>query len=318
MKKYDSRKIWRKLWSIGERVSAARKRRRSKNFLQKIFGRDPATPSLTLVDVGASGDLQKSWRGLGNHLRVIGFEPDKEAYEDLVKRSNKKKDGEIVTYLNSALYNKSAEVDFYITRKQMVSSMLLPNEDLIREFPMPERFDVVASRKIKAETLDAALQQAGVKDADFIKLDTQGSELFILQGAAETLRKEVFGVEVELEFAEVYKEQPLFGDVDRFLRDSGFALFDFVDVARWQRANIGASIHGCKSQVIFVNALYMKGKDSFFADARPDASKLLSAVSICILYGCFDYAIALLQEGLKKNIVDAAECRHTMNAIMGS
>ncbi|MBI2594652.1 MAG: FkbM family methyltransferase [Candidatus Colwellbacteria bacterium] len=318
MKQYDLRKIWRKLWSIGERISATRKRQRSKSFLQKIFGRDPAIPPLTLVDVGASGDLQKSWRGLGEYLRVIGFEPDKKAYEELVKRSSKKKDGEMVTYLNLALHNKAAEADFFITRKQMVSSMLLPNEDLIREFPVPERFDIVASRKIKTETLDAALQQAGVQDIDFIKLDTQGSELFILQGAAETLRKKALGVEVELEFAEVYKNQPLFGDVDQFLRNSGFALFDFVDVARWERENIGASIHGCKSQVIFVNALYMKEKDSFFATMRPDKSKLFKAVSICVLYECFDYAVALLQEGLKKNIVDAVEYRHAIHAITRS
>ena len=316
MKYYDPRKIRRKLWSLGKRISAARKRRRSLRFLQKIFGRNPATPPLALVDVGASGDLQESWRGLGEYLRVIGFEPDKEAYENLVKRSSEKKDGESVTYLNFALHNKAAEADFFITRKQMVSSMLLPNIDLIQEFPMPERFDVVASRKIKTETLDAALQQAGVQDIDFIKLDTQGSELFILQGAAETLRREALGVEVELEFTQVYKDQPLFGDVDQFLRNSGFALFDFVDVARWQRANIGASIHGCKSQIIFANALYIKEKDSFFADVRPDKSKLFRAVSICVLYECFDYAIVLLQEGLKKNIVDAAEYRHIIHAII--
>jgi len=36
----------------------------------------------------------------------------------------------------------------------------------------------------------------------------------------------VVGIEVEVEFSELYEKQPLFNDVDNFIRDKGFELFD--------------------------------------------------------------------------------------------
>ena len=61
---------------------------------------------------------------------------------------------------------------------------------------------------------------------DFVKLDTQGTELYILEGMQHTLKRAIFGVEVEVEFIEMYKNQPLFNEVDIFMRKLGFHLFD--------------------------------------------------------------------------------------------
>jgi len=57
-----------------------------------------------------------------------------------------------------------------------------------------------------------------------IKLDTQGSELDILTGAINALRG-VIALEIEVEFNPIYTGQPLFADVDTFLRRHGFVLW---------------------------------------------------------------------------------------------
>jgi len=58
---------------------------------------------------------------------------------------------------------------------------------------------------------------------DLIKVDTQGTELHVLQ-AAELALEHAVAVIVEVEFNPLYEYQPLFGDVDFFLRNRGFEL----------------------------------------------------------------------------------------------
>jgi hypothetical protein len=106
--------------------------------------------------------------------------------------------------------------------------------------------------------------------------------------------------------------------VDALLRELGFQLFDLRH-SYWKRA-AGARYGGPKGQLVFGDALYFKTEDAFGRQlnqiARPsmpvDAdrteppepsaddssaearrSKLLRALSICTLYGYFDYAIEL-------------------------
>ena len=52
---------------------------------------------------------------------------------------------------------------------------------------------------------------------DFIKLDTQGSELDILHGAGSLLDN-CSGLQLEVMFSPLYEGQPLFADVDAYLR----------------------------------------------------------------------------------------------------
>ena len=55
------------------------------------------------------------------------------------------------------------------------------------------------------------------KSPDLIKLDTQGSELDILKSLSSKQLDEVIYIEIEAEFIELYKNQPLFRDIDLYL-----------------------------------------------------------------------------------------------------
>jgi hypothetical protein len=56
-----------------------------------------------------------------------------------------------------------------------------------------------------------------------LKLDVQGLELAVLRGAGAALDR-VLLVESEVEFNLLYERQPLFGEIDEFLRQRGFFL----------------------------------------------------------------------------------------------
>ena len=65
---------------------------------------------------------------------------------------------------------------------------------------------------MSTDTLDSQLALHAIDDIDFIKMDTQGCELPILQGSTVTLERTV-GMQIEVAFSPIYQDQPLFSDV---------------------------------------------------------------------------------------------------------
>lgn len=262
-------------------------------FIDPVFYRYFEQSPLKLVDVGASGGLQGNWGAAGRFLQVIGFEPTETGYAGILDRSNSR-----VKYLNTALYRQRATIELYCTADPEKSSIYLPNRAFLDHFPYPQRFDIVRKIPLDADTLDSQLQEHGIEDVDFIKLDTQGSELAILQGGDSAVQS-AFGLEIEVEFAEVYQGQPLFGDSDNFVRSKGFHLMDFKPYY-WKRVQ-GKTYGYDKGQLVFADVLYLKDMQVFagnlheLQDAGTRKSKVLRAVSICILYGYFDIALEVFE-----------------------
>jgi FkbM family methyltransferase len=225
------------------------------------------------------------------HLRVIGFEPDPHEFAQLKEAGSDPS----MTILPTALHNTSATLPLYIARDRGLTSIFRPNRAFVDQFPEAARFDTTDVQQIAAQPLDRVLDEHGIATVDFIKVDTQGSELQILQGATRTLDTGVFGVEVEAEFNPVYRDQPLFADVDAFLRDRGFQLFD-LRPCYWKRS-AGVALGGPKGQIIWADALYFKS-DETLRNGNGDTSdaaraRAIKAIAISLLYGYADYALAL-------------------------
>ena len=88
-------------------------------------------------------------------------------------------------------------------------------------------FRVVSKEKIFTRHLDEIEE---CPQADFIKLDVQGAELLVLENALQKISNAVV-IETEVEFVEIYRNQPLFGDIQKFMRDQGFVLHKLVDIS---------------------------------------------------------------------------------------
>lgn len=273
-------------------------------FIEPTFSRYYQHWPIVLVDVGARHGLRDYWKCAKKHLQMIGFEPDERSFENLVQTASAK-------YLNIGLYNEKTSLDLYLTRKEGCTSILKPNRTFLDRFPNGESYDILKTIKIKADTLDNQLQENLVNDADFIKMDTQGSELFILEGATESLEN-VFGLEIEVEFVQVYKDVPLFADVDSFIRKLGFQIFD-LGQPYYTRSEFGITYRQQKGHLRAADALYLRTPESFdeilkrIHDNELRKSKVLRALSICFLYGYYDYALEIFN--LAESLFDNDEAK---------
>lgn len=231
---------------------------------------------LGLVDVGASGGLEPRWQPIGPALRSFLFEPDERSYRDLV--------GKGASVFQTALDRAQGSRDLFLCRKPQVSSFIEPEAAFVGRFPDSARFDVLERVPVTTDTMDRCLGDQ--RDLiDFIKLDTQGSELFILEGAQSILAAPVVGLEVEVEFVALYRDQPLFGDVCAFLKARGYEFFDFVNLYRWER-----TAHTYYGQAVFGDALFLRTPESF-ADLLTgmDVGQARDkALAYCTITGLYD------------------------------
>ena len=76
-------------------------------------------------------------------------------------------------------------------------------------------------------TLDEFTEVEKIKDIDFLKINVQGGEHEILNGASKNISR-ILGVFLEVSFVESYKNRPLFSDTDVLLREKGFTFFDLL------------------------------------------------------------------------------------------
>ena len=181
------------------------------------------------VDVGARGGVKQIVRLQKDIIEVHAFEPNPDEWEDL---------GKLVWWDNAKLYpyalwSCDRTLDLYITKNPGYTSVYKP-------LPLAEWLEVERGEQVDARTLDSF-----DIEPDFIKIDTQGSELDILKGSVRSLEG-CTGVEAEVELQRVYEDQPLKKDVDRFMESLGFSL--------WKTTAVRAVVDG----VWFTDAIYLK------------------------------------------------------------
>ena len=176
---------------------------------------------VTILDVGAAFIETPSFQRLLDmkRARIIGFEPDEAACGEL-----NDKYGEPHRFLPYFIGDGKPGT-YWETNWGPTGSLYKPNTPLLEKFQLLAEVTVpVATHSVATRRLDDISE---IDDVDFFKIDVQGSELGIFQNGLRALESALL-IQTEVTFVEMYLGQPMFSDIDAFLRRSGFQFHDFV------------------------------------------------------------------------------------------
>lgn len=181
------------------------------------FRSDP----FVLVDVGALGGIGPQYEAFGSDLRVIAFEPNEEECHRLQSQGDSR-----ISYLPFGLGRRDETRTLYLTDVPSSSTLFKPNQGFADRLIIDRICRVVGEAAIRLTTLDSALKDIG--EIDFIKLDAEGAELEIMHGARRVLSAPgTLGIFTEIRW---HREigTPIFSEVDLFVREFGFDLYDLA------------------------------------------------------------------------------------------
>jgi FkbM family methyltransferase len=137
----------------------------------------------TVVDVGAHAGHYTliSSKRVGANGKIVAIEADPSNFEILNRNIKLNKLTNIIP-LNYAAYSKQTKIKLYLPVEE--SGFSIYNTIMVNRAKPEEKFI-----EVNANTLDYLLQQNGIRDANWIKIDVEGAEFEVLKGATDVLSK---------------------------------------------------------------------------------------------------------------------------------
>ncbi len=173
-----------------------------------------------VLDVGANeGQYVLELREeLGFRGDILSFEPLSEAFRRLEKNARLDPKWQVFNY---ALGDSDTQTEIHIAGNS-VSSSLLPM--LPAHLNAAPQSRTIGRETIRVKTLDSLGDSACPEGARiFLKLDAQGSEGRILQGAGRALAR-IGTIQTEMSLVPLYEGAPRVDELIRLLREKGYEL----------------------------------------------------------------------------------------------
>lgn len=263
--------------------------------LARFLARLSPAPEIVVADVGSIGGLARRWAPAAGVVAPLLFDPREGGAE--------RRDGRARIF-PVALAAGPGTAKLNLTALGNMSSTLVPNAALLARFrKKPSHTKLVGHAEMPADSLDNVAAAAGVA-VDVLKVDTQGSELEILEGAEASLRGSIFFAEVEVSFLERYRGQALFDEVVAHLRARGFELIDLYRPKRYRHANsagvanVSLGSGQRAGRLAYADAWFLLSEERLAArmdalDGEAAAAMAQKAMIVLLVYGKADLAARL-------------------------
>jgi FkbM family methyltransferase len=174
-----------------------------------------------IVDVGThDGATTAQYLETFPEARVFGFEAS--AANAVRTRQRLAAFGDRVKIIEKAVSGQSGRQTLHINFHDG-SHSLLPLGDTRYFAGKVAEVDHVA---VESTTLDDFAALESLERIDILAMDIQGGELDALKGAGRLLKEGRVGlITLEVEFQQLYRDQPLFWDIGRFLHGYGYGFY---------------------------------------------------------------------------------------------
>ena len=256
------------------------------------FPKTSINKKLSLLHIGARDGIGFPWSSAKiDNLNLILVEPDLQE----VKLLKKYHQGDILPYV---LWSKETDLVLNINNSPATSSVFEPNMSFLIQFDDSKRFKAKKKITVSTKTIDDLASNGKLTDVDFMKIDIQGAELDVLKGGVNYLKNNLVGLESEVEFSSMYQDQPLFSELEIFVRQElGLELWD-IRKTYWKYSQ-NRYKNPIKGRLIFGDALFLRPVsklDTWLLNMDSDKAKykLHMLITVTLAYGYLDYADAIL------------------------
>lgn len=174
-----------------------------------------------VLDIGANeGQFASEIRSVGYKNKIISFEPLSDAHQKITQAAIHDKNWAI--HPRSAIGDYDGDVEINISGNS-VSSSVLPMTEAHSSAAKNSAY--IGSEKVSISRLDSvAADYISPSDKYFIKIDVQGFEWQILDGATETLNN-AKGILCEMSLVPLYEGQKLWLEMLNRFEAAGFTLW---------------------------------------------------------------------------------------------
>ncbi|MEP7308694.1 MAG: FkbM family methyltransferase [Acidobacteriota bacterium] len=174
-----------------------------------------------LLDIGASGAPPPIWNEIAPESIYIGLDPDlREIHEDKSSRFHRS-----VIFNEMVTAEKDrAETLFYLTKSPFCSTVLEPNPKATAPWLESNLFEVESHTTVRTTTIESILGRLDISGVDWVKLDTQGTDLRLINSIPPDMLSKVMAIDTEPGLIDIYQREDMFVDVHRDLTSNGFWL----------------------------------------------------------------------------------------------
>jgi FkbM family methyltransferase len=172
-----------------------------------------------IIDIGANvGNYSLELFKLGYKGQIVSFEPLNSAYKKLAYNSKSVQNWVVI---NCALGDFNGKYEINVSENSDSSSLLGMLPDHLKNAPNSK---YISTEEIEVKKLDSIFEQITNKDENvYLKIDTQGFEKAVLDGAINSLKK-IKAIQIELSIIPLYENSSDHKVLINFLEQNGFKL----------------------------------------------------------------------------------------------
>lgn len=184
--------------------------------------------SVVIFDVGAyTGETAIHYNNLFPKSQIYSFEPFPSSFSSLKENTT--------NYENIKIYNKG--LGAYSGKSSFHSNGFAPTNSILATDSGAgstwENQDIMKTKNvidIDLTTIDSIVEEEGIEKIDILKMDVQGAEHLVIEGAKRTIEKGL----IDIVYAEIitmpsYKDQKRLDEIIEVYLSNGFELFNFYN-----------------------------------------------------------------------------------------
>ncbi len=180
---------------------------------------------ITIFDVGANvgGTVLEYHKTFGSQCRIYAFEPFADSFDQLEKNTRAYPN---ISVFQKALGHETGETIFNVNSFPDTNSILDSTAAGISNWG-EGLLETQEKIKVPMQTIDDFVREQGVAKIDILKLDTQGSEYLVLEGAKKSIAAGLIKlIFMEMIVMPTYRDQKDLHEILKLLKDYGYDLYN--------------------------------------------------------------------------------------------